>query len=98
MTGAAIDRCMDCSSYPVPIRKQPEGAGLTGEAEFKLAQLVASLHRRRRALALAKDFNRPVFTADRRGIQNLLKTIRRHCAEHGLELPSEVSETSEGEN
>jgi hypothetical protein len=86
------------SSYPVPIRKQPEGAGLTGEAEFELAQLVESLNRRRRALALAKAFNRPVLTADRHGIQNLLKTIRRHCAEHGLELPSEVSETREGEN
>jgi hypothetical protein len=63
-----------------------------GDAELRLDQMVASLKRQRRALALAKEFNRPVFTADRRRIQNLQEMIRAHCAEHGLERPADVPE------
>ena len=55
--------------------------------------MVASLKRQRRALALAKEFNRPVLTADRHRIQNLQEAIRAHCAEHGLQRPADVPET-----
>lgn len=65
---------------------------MTTDAELRLEQMVASLKRQRRALALAKEFNRPVLTADRQRIQNLHKAIRAHCAEHGLARPSDVPE------
>ena len=60
------------------------------DAEFSLEQMVASLKRQRRALTLAKKFNRPVLTADRHRILNLQKVIRTHCAEHGLERPADL--------
>jgi hypothetical protein len=66
---------------------------VTGDAELRLEQMVASLKRQRRALALAKEFNRPVLPADRHRIQNLQEAIRAHCAEHGLERPADVPET-----
>ena len=66
---------------------------MTGDAELRLEQMVASLKRQRRALALAKEFNRPVLTADRHRIQNPQDAIRAHCAEHGLPRPDDVPET-----
>jgi len=67
-------------------------ARVTGDAEFRLEQMVGSLKRQRRALALAKEFNRSVLAADRHRIQNLQEVIRSHCAEYGLELPVGVLE------
>ena len=69
---------------------------MTDDAEFRLEQMVASLKRQRRVLALAKEFNRPVLAADRHRIQTLQEEIRAHCAEHGLERPADVPEEGEG--
>jgi hypothetical protein len=77
--------------------KPPEGirgsTRVTDDPELRLEQMVASLKRQRRALALAREFNRPVLAADRHRIQKLQEAIRAHCAEHGLERPAEVPET-----